>query len=228
LFDIDGTLIRTGGAGLRAFAQTAATVFQRPGGTESLTFHGRTDSSLVREFLRVNGLPDHPDNRERFLTSYLFLLDHQLQQHAGGLCPGVTRILAELPTLPSPPLIGLLTGNVRLGAILKLNAHSLTDHFVLGAFGDDHEDRNQLARIARDRACGILGQNLDGPEIVVVGDTPADIECAHAINARCVAVATGAIPLAELRRHRPALAVESLSGLHAGELASAALNSPPA
>ena len=124
LFDIDGTLIRTGGAGVRAFAQTAATVFQRPGGTESLTFHGRTDSSLVREFLRVNGLPDHPENRERFLTSYLFLLDHQLQQHAGGLCPGVTRLLAELPTLPSPPLIGLLTGNVRLGAILKLNAHS--------------------------------------------------------------------------------------------------------
>ena len=80
LFDIDGTLIRTGGVGVRAFARTAETVFGKPGGTDRLSFHGRTDTSLVREFLRVSGLPDKPWNVRHFLDAYVFLLEAELRR----------------------------------------------------------------------------------------------------------------------------------------------------
>ena len=221
LFDIDGTLIRTGGAGVRAFGRAAEVMFQRPGGTEKLRFHGRTDTSLVREFLRINDIPDRSWNVRHFLDAYVFLLAWELNQHRGDLCPGVPELLAGLRTLPEPPLLGLLTGNVRLGAALKLESYGLAAEFVTGAFGDDHESRNQLAVIARDRGSRLLGRRLAGEEILVVGDTPADIECAHHIGARCVAVATGGNSLPELLEHSPALAVESLDQLSPARLLAA-------
>ena len=213
LFDIDGTLIRTGGAGLRAFGRAAEAVFQRPGGTDRLHFHGRTDTSLVREFLRINDIPDRSWNVRHFLDAYVFLLAWELEAGAGGLCPGVRELIAGLRALPEPPLLGLLTGNVRLGAALKLAAHGLAAEFVTGACGDDHESRTQLAVIAHDRASRLFGRRLEGEEIIVIGDTPADIECAHHIGARCVAVATGGNSLPELLEHSPVLAVESLDQL---------------
>ena len=221
LFDIDGTLIRTGGAGVRAFARTADVIHARPGGTDSLRFHGRTDTSLVREFLRTHRIPDTPWNVRHFLDAYVFLLDAELRRGSGELCPGVREYILALRALPEPPLLGLLTGNVRLGAALKLAAHGLADEFVLGAFGDDHEDRNQLAVIARDRANRRLGRRLEGHEIVVVGDTAADIECAHYIGARCLAVSTGGVALSDLLAHSPAVAVESLEEPVAGTVVGA-------
>jgi phosphoglycolate phosphatase-like HAD superfamily hydrolase/SAM-dependent methyltransferase len=213
LFDIDGTLMRTGGAGLRAFARTAESVFQRPGGTDSLKFHGRTDTSLVREFLQTNGIPDQSWNVRHFLDAYIFFLAFELSAGAGELCPGVRELIAGLRALPEPPVLGVLTGNVRLGAAQKLAAHGLAEEFVTGAFGDDHESRNQLAAIARDRASRLFGRRLAGEEILVIGDTKADIECAHHIGARCFAVATGGQLLPELLEHSPALAAESLDQL---------------
>ena len=108
LFDIDGTLIRTGGAGVKAFAQTAEHLFGRPGGTERLRFHGRTDLSLVREFFRLHELPDSPAEVERFLTAYLHLLDEQLRRNHGEVCPGVGTLIQALRQVPDPPKIGLL------------------------------------------------------------------------------------------------------------------------
>ncbi len=213
LFDIDGTLIRTGGAGVRAFAATAAHAFERPGGTDRLHFHGRTDVSLVREFLRSNGFPDTEANVARFLEVYVHMLDDELRRHRGEICPGIPRLLEDLQREPEPPVVGLLTGNIALGAELKLRAHGLEDLFVLGAFGNDHEDRNQLAHIALKRGASWLGRALTGDEIVVVGDTRADIECARAIGARSVAVATGGETLPSLLEHSPALAVDSLDGV---------------
>ena len=224
LFDIDGTLIRTGGAGVRALARTAAMVFGKAGGTEALRFHGRTDTSLVREFLRLNEIPDTPWNLRHFLDAYVFFLEAELRAGAGELCPGVRGLIAGLRALPEPPVVALLTGNIRLGAALKLAAHGLADEFVLGVFGDDHEDRNQLAVIARDRAGRLLGRRLAGEEILVVGDTPADVACAHHVGARCVAVATGGIALAELLEHSPALAVESLDQVSAQRVAAAGVH----
>lgn len=225
LFDIDGTLIRTGGAGVKAFAQTAEHLFGRPGGTERLRFHGRTDLSLVREFFRLQDLPDSPVEVERFLTAYLHFLDEQLSRHRGEICPGVGALIQALRQVPDPPKIGLLTGNVRLGAHLKLSAHGLADEFEFGAFGDDHENRNELARIALAKARQKWPGSWSGSEVLVVGDTPADIECARAIDAHCLAVATGGSALAELLEHSPTLAVESLDDLaverllHPGERA---------
>jgi len=221
LFDIDGTLIRTGGAGVKAFARTADLVFRRPGGTDRLRFHGRTDVSLVREFLRLQELPDTPENLHRFLEVYVHLLDEELDRHRGEICPGVTELLQALRDLPEAPCLGLLTGNVALGAELKLRAHGLDRWFELGAFGSDHEDRNQLARIALERGSERLGLPVSGEEVVVIGDTRADIECARAIGARCLAVATGGETLPVLLEHSPALAVESLMGISAPRVLTA-------
>jgi phosphoglycolate phosphatase-like HAD superfamily hydrolase len=221
LFDIDGTLIRTGGAGVRAFARTAELAFGRAGGTATLRFHGRTDTSLVREFLGLHDFADTPDLRDHFLATYLFLLDEELERQRGETCPGVRELIASLRALPNPPLIGLLTGNVRVGAALKLAAHGLDSDFLLGAFGDDHENRNELAAIAQKRAAQMLGAPVAGAEIIVIGDTLADIECAHAIGARCVAVATGGDSLPQLLAHSPALALNSLADVSAERLLAA-------
>lgn len=216
LFDIDGTLIRTGGAGMAAFARTSALAFGRPEGTRELVFHGRTDRSLVREYLRRHGMDDDDEGAiRRFLDTYVFLLEDQLQRHRGEICPGVLEFLSGLEQLPEKPLLGLLTGNVRMGAELKLRAHGLWGRFSVGGFGDDHEDRDGIAVMAKRRSEHWLGRDLAGEEIVVVGDTPLDVACARAIGARCLAVATGGVDAEELRRHRPDWLVPDLRGFSA-------------
>ena len=99
--------------------------------------------------------------------------------------------LCDLKGLEHRPLLGLLTGNIRLGAQIKLSHYKLWDHFEMGGFGDDHQDRNQIARIARDRGAAILKRKLKGEEILVIGDTPLDVACGNAIEAKVLAVATG-------------------------------------
>jgi phosphoglycolate phosphatase len=210
LFDIDGTLVATGGAGVKAFAAVARSAFGQPDGVARLNFAGRTDRSIVREFLVGCGVTPSEANIDRFLDDYLFWLDHFLGRLSGRVLPGVGKALEELRRLEQPPLVGLLTGNVRLGAELKLRRFGLWEEFTIGAFGDDHEDRNVLAAIARDRGAEWLGRGLTGEEILVIGDTPLDIACARAIGARCLAVATGGVPLETLREHAPTWAVASL------------------
>ena len=218
LFDIDGTLIRTGGAGVRAFAQAADLVFQRPRGTAHLDFAGRTDSSIVREFLHYHGFEQTHHNIERFLESYVFLLDAQMEAFRGDPCPGVDDFIDELASFDEPPVLGLLTGNIRLGAEIKLRHHQMWEWFEMGAFGDDHEDRNQLAQIAKLRAEHFLGVPVEADEVLVIGDTPRDVECAAAIGAKCLAVATGKSSVTELQACGAAWAVETLSGISVREV----------
>jgi phosphoglycolate phosphatase-like HAD superfamily hydrolase len=204
LFDIDGTLIRTGGAGVRAFARALQSEFGIANGTANVPFGGRTDSSLVRELLGRAGIQHTPAHVQRFFDAYVFWLDHFLtESNAGGPCPGVLPFLQSLRDLPQPPMIGLLTGNIRLGAEIKLRHYQLWDAFETGAFGDDHEDRNHIAALARDRASRLRGRELLGSEILVVGDTPRDIECGRAIGARVLAVATGGATAEALAERRP-------------------------
>ena len=120
--------------------------------------------------------------------------------------------------MPEPPLLGLLTGNIRLGAEIKLRHFNLWEFFTTGAFGDDHEDRRQIAAIARARGAHMLNQPLRGEEVLVIGDTPRDIDCGHAIGARVLAVATGDSTLAELQEHRPTWAVTDLEKVRVREL----------
>ena len=133
-------------------------------------------------------------------------------------CPGVWEFVHELREVHQPPLLGLLTGNIRLGAEIKLRHFDLWDVFVTGAFADDSEDRNQIAGIARERGCRVLGENVRGDQILVVGDTPLDIRCARAIGAKVLAVATGGAPFKELLQHQPDWAVEDLSKIKALEV----------
>ncbi|MGD0536503.1 MAG: HAD hydrolase-like protein [Verrucomicrobiota bacterium] len=224
LFDIDGTLVRTGGAGVFAFARAGELAFGVRDGTRGMNFAGRTDTSLVREFFGRHGLAPTPAHFQQFFERYVFLLDHYLDEHPGRVCPGVPAWLATLARLDPPPLIGLQTGNLRLGAEIKLRHFGLWDAFVTGAFGDDHEDRNQLAVIAHQRGSRLLGTPLCGGEILVVGDTPFDIACGRAIGARVLAVATGGASLAELERHRPDWAVDQLESISVGAVLDGATN----
>lgn len=210
LFDIDGTLIRTHGAGVKAFARAFAVEFGLPNGTEVMSFAGRTDTSLVREFLRHHGRPATPADMQRFFDCYIFLLDHYLQESTGGVIPGVREFLAGLQHQHPPAVLGLLTGNIRLGAEIKLRHFGLWGPFVTGAFADDHEDRNEIARVAFARGRALFGNSLRPEEVLVVGDTPHDIRCGRAIGAKTLAVATGGATLEALQRHHPDWAVPTL------------------
>jgi phosphoglycolate phosphatase-like HAD superfamily hydrolase len=218
LFDIDGTLVRTGGAGMKAFARTFTTEFNAVDGVERLNFAGRTDTSLVREFFRLYQIEPTPTNFERFFGRYVFWLDHLLRDSTTEVCPGVWELIRGLERLPQAPLLGLLTGNIRLGAEIKLRHFSLWDAFQTGAFGDDHEERDQIAAVAHQRGSRILGTKLRGDEVVVIGDTPLDIRCARAIGARALAVATGGAKLEELKQHQPDWAIADLRAITAREV----------
>ena len=221
LFDIDGTLIHSGGAGEKAFAKVCAMEFKVPNGTAQLRFAGRTDTSIVRDFFVRNEIDPSRHNFRRFFDCYVFWLDQMLQQTAGRVLPGVSRMLKRFGALPKPPLIGLLTGNIRLGAEIKLRHYKLWDSFVTGAFGDDHEERNCIAGVARERGEKLLEKKLRGEEILVIGDTPLDVECAKSIDARVLAVATGNFRRDELIGHKPTWAVETLEEVCVEELCAA-------
>jgi len=222
LFDIDGTLVHTGRAGVKAFARVFATEFGAPQGTERMRFGGRTDVSLVREFFSLHGIQPSPANFNRFFERYVFWLDQILKESHGGECPGVLEFLDELGTLPQPPMLGLLTGNIRLGAEIKLRHFDLWHRFVTGGFADDHEDRNGIAAAAFERGRKLLGSTLRGDEVVVVGDTPHDVTCGRHIGARVLAVATGGATLEVLRGHQPDWAVPNLTALSAAAVCNGA------
>jgi len=218
LFDVDGTLVHTGRAGSQAFARTFATEFNARDGIDKIKFAGRTDVNLVREFFGFHNIPATPENFRRFFERYVFWLDQIVAQSNGEICRGVSGFLNELRALPSPPTLGLLTGNIRLGAEIKLRRYGLWDFFETGGFADDHEDRNHIAAAALARGRRVLGKNLRPEEIVVVGDTPFDIRCGKFIGAKVLAVATGGAKLDELKRHQPDWAVADLTRVTAREI----------
>ncbi len=210
LFDIDGTLIRTGGAGVKAFARAFETEFGLSDGTERLKFAGRTDVSLVREFFSQHGITPDKTHFDRFFATYLFCLKKIIAECKGEVCPGVREFLNGLRTLPAPPLVGLLTGNIRLGAEMKLRHYNLWDEFSFGGFADDNEERDGIAAIAKTRGEELLKTKLRGEEVLVIGDTPLDIRCARSIGAKVLAVATGGSTVDELKQHKPEWTVEDL------------------
>jgi phosphoglycolate phosphatase len=218
LFDIDGTLARTSGAGVKAFAKVFKTLFNAVDGFEKLKFAGRTDISLIREFFAVHNIPPTKDNFERFCDDYVFWLEHILQDSVCEVCPGVWDLIHGLNALEQPPLLGLLTGNIQLGAEIKLRHLGLWQEFTMGGFADDNEDRDKIAAAARDRVGRILGTKPRPEEIVVIGDTPLDVKCGRAIGAKVLAVATGGASLEELQRHKPDWAVPDLRQIDAKTL----------
>jgi phosphoglycolate phosphatase-like HAD superfamily hydrolase len=218
LFDIDGTLVHTGGAGTKAFARTFAHEFSLHHGTEKMKFAGRTDVGLVREFLRIHDLPETAGNFQRFFDRYVFWLDYVIAHSRGEECPGAKAFVLSLLHLPKPPRLGLLTGNIQLGAEIKLRRFGLWDFFEFGGFADDHEDRDHIAAAALARARRVMGADLKPDEIVVIGDTPFDVRCGKFIGAKVLAVATGGSKLEELKPLKADWTVADLTRITAREL----------
>lgn len=191
LFDIDGTLL-SGGPAKEAFRLALLEIFGTAGPIESWEFSGKTDPQIARELLREAGLEDgRIDAGLRDLwTRYLEEMESRLSDRPPTVLPGVVELLLALETRRSVA-VGLLTGNVSGGARLKLHAVGLGTRFPVGAFGCDHEDRNELPAFAVRRAQDHWGVEFSGAAVVVVGDTPRDIDCGQRHGTRTVAVATG-------------------------------------
>ena len=202
LFDIDGTILWSDGAGRRAVFQALEEHFGKSGPGEH-RFDGKTDPQIVRELMRHAGVSDQDiDARlEEVLDRYLALLREELESvdHAHHVFPGVRELLDALEARDDVAL-GLLTGNIHPGANAKLSAVGIDpDRFLVGAFGSDHHERPELPEIARRRAERVLGHPVAGPDLVVIGDTPADVACGVSIGARAIGVATGRYSVDELR-----------------------------
>jgi phosphoglycolate phosphatase-like HAD superfamily hydrolase len=202
LFDIDGTILWTDGAGRRAVFGALEEQFGAvlPGDHR---FDGKTDPQIVRELLRHGGVSDAEiDARlDQVLDRYYSLLRVELDgaDHREHVFPGVHELLEELEGRDDV-VLGLLTGNIEAGARAKLTAVGIAPHrFVVGAFGSDHHDRPELPEIARQRAERTLGHPIAGRDVVVIGDTPADMACGVGIGARAIGVATGRYSVDELR-----------------------------
>jgi phosphoglycolate phosphatase len=207
LFDIDGTLIKSGGAGKAALEAALAEEFGITRPIEKLELSGRTDRAIMSDLFRLHIIDDTPENHERLQNAYLRHLPHYL--HAGWVLPGIADLLAHLAGREDV-LVGLLTGNVRDGARVKLGFFGLDHYFPFGGYGDLHLDRDDVAREALAEVLR-LHAAIHPQRIWVVGDTPLDIRCARSIGARAVAVATGWHSLAELAVHQPDLLLADLS-----------------
>jgi phosphoglycolate phosphatase-like HAD superfamily hydrolase len=211
LFDIDGTLIDTRGAGMAALIAACRDVFGDDG--PPLDLAGATDLGLVAKF-RDHYEIDPADTAlaDRFFEIYHHHLDRQLDadDYPGLLIDGATVLIDALATREGTAL-GLLTGNTARGAHLKVRRHGIDHHFPFGAYGCDHADRNRLGPIALERAARHHGRTFDASATWIIGDTPRDIACAKAIGARCLAVATGSFSAAQLAEHAPDHVCESLA-----------------
>ncbi len=210
LFDIDGTLVRTGGAGKTAMETALVSAFGVRELRDEVDYSGRTDMAISRDLLRVHGLAPTVENQTLLRDTYLAHLPPNLREKGGVVCPGVRELLAEL-TRGAAHTLGLLTGNVERGARTKLAHFGLWEHFACGGFGDSHYDRDDVARSALAAVRAHLNRAVDPADVWVIGDTPLDVKCARAIGAKSVAVATGWHPLAELEACAPDLALADLS-----------------
>jgi phosphoglycolate phosphatase len=212
LFDIDGTLILTGGAGVRGMTRAFEDLFGVPDGFAGIEVPGRTDQLILRDALARLGLRLTPDRLERFRTAYVAHLREEIRHARPGkrVMPGVVPLLHAV-TRQTPALPALLTGNFADAARVKLEHFGLWHHFRCGAFADDALERNDLVQvvIGRARACGL--PPVSAREVLVIGDTPLDVACAAAAGARAVAVATGSHSVEELRATGADLVLDDLS-----------------
>jgi phosphoglycolate phosphatase len=203
LWDIDGTLIKSHGAGVRAMEKALTRRFGVTVDLGSIDWAGRTDSWITGEVFRHVGLPDTPQNSHDYLEAYLEQLPLELASgQPGVVLPGIMELLETLHHR-SDIAQGLLTGNLRRGAELKLTHHKVWHYFEFGAFADDSPRRNDLGPHAVRRAgerhtVGFLPENT-----FIIGDTPHDIECGKVIGARTIAVATGTFSYEQLAAHQP-------------------------
>lgn len=219
LFDIDGTLLLSRGAGRRAVLRAMEGMLPPPEAIRGVRFDGKTDPQIVSELLLAAGDPGHADDTHiaAVLQRYVAHLRDELASpdHVTDVMPGVPPLLDRVHA-EAATVLGLLTGNVAPGAELKLRSAAMDpSRFVVGAFGSDHRDRSALPAIAAARAEALFGRRPSGAEVVIVGDTPADVTCGRGIGARAIGVATGSYSTGDLAGAGAFAVFEDLSDLEA-------------
>lgn len=220
LFDIDGTLLHTGGAGISSICEGLQQAFNLQNQTDqmpALNLAGATDAGLARILFKHFKIEYSPANEEAFYHAYHLSLSRNLaqhvQEHGGNLLLGITALLECLHDHEQISL-GLLTENIQRGAWTKLEQFGIRHLFDTGAFGDDHHDRNQLDPIAIERARQHFDHDFSPTDTFIIGDTPKDIACAQACGAVAVAVATGTFQYDELAAFEPDHLFENFSYKH--------------
>ena len=213
LFDIDGTLVLTGGAGIRAMNRAGESILGLSNLLDGVPVAGRTDWIILHDALKNAGHDLDDDLFARMRDAHHEFLREEIRQPGKGVkdvMPGVRELLPALQSRDDMSL-GLLTGNFEEAARIKLGHFDLWEYFRCGAFGDDAADRNALVPVAVDRAraCG-LG-DFAYSDVIVIGDTPSDVACARAVGAVPVAVATGTYSIDALRKTGAPIVLEDLS-----------------
>ena len=218
LFDIDGTLIASGGAGEYSMRLAVKEMFGVEDGLGGVEIAGRTDHLITENVFKKFGVQWTPERATEFLDLYLSHLAVELPRKKGRLLPGIVELLDALKARPSVAM-ALLTGNLERGAEIKLSHYGVWNYFEFGAYADDHADRNRLGPFAQARAEERHGVVFPPEHIFVLGDTPHDITCGRAIGAKTVAIATGGCTREQLAAHQPDFLFDDLSDV-AGVLAA--------
>lgn len=221
LFDIDGTLLWTDGAGRRAVGAALHDETGSTGPIDTYRLDGKTDPVIVRELLELVGHPDpgDPARIAAVCDRYVARLEEELRRNnQARLLPGVRELLAALEPAErdGTAMVGLLTGNIERGAVLKLRAAGLEPgRFRVGAYGSDSAVRAELPAIAAARARELVARDFAGSSIVIMGDTPADVDCGRPIGARTIGVATGHFDVPALQRAGAAAVLADLADTNA-------------
>jgi len=214
-FDIDGTLISTQGAGMRAFYRAFQSVLNISVDGGVIRPDGMTDPLIVKEILKHFGMADQwsENTRDALFSSYLSCLEEEMSRARElkliRVLPGVAALLEAMSKQPDFA-VGLVTGNLERGAIIKLKYAGLDRYFGFGGFGSDSEDRTELTRVGLRRGAQLAGEDrVKGA--FVIGDTPLDIIHGHAAGATVIAVASAGYGIDDLQAHNPDLAVPDLT-----------------
>jgi phosphoglycolate phosphatase-like HAD superfamily hydrolase len=215
LFDIDGTLLSTQGQSVRAMQVAYAAVYGRDPSPIAYRMDGKTELQITYELMGLAGLSraEIEAGLPRFWQRYELELRQHVTAERTRVFPGVAAAVDRICRLPRA-LLGLLTGNCEPAARIKLQAARL-DGFAMGAYGADHEDRAQLPAVAVKLAEQVSGKRFQGKEIVIIGDTPNDIQCGRGLGVKSIAVATGRFSTQELAAHAPDFVFPDLSDLPA-------------
>lgn len=204
LFDIDGTLLRTDGVGTVCIVQALEEVFKVSIDTEGYQTSGKTDTQICLELMRQAGRSDDEvlNSLDAMRSLYVPLLAKEIAEAGIEVFPGVRELLDRLSGCENI-LVGLLTGNIERGARMKVEATGLGDYFSFGAYGDTAVERKELPQRAVNKAFVETGRTYGGKEIVILGDTPNDVECGRSLGVTSIAVATGSYTREELSKHDP-------------------------
>lgn len=217
LFDVDGTLLWPDGLGRTSLIAALRRVYGTEGSIETYSFAGRTDREIVRDVLTAVGIDEETVWAQfgNVRTALIEEVIHRLPQHNIQPCPGAMELITAL-TAHGEMLLGLLTGNIQETALIKLRAAGFDpSDFQLGAYGDDAIERSDLPPLAVVRAQALTGRRFVGKQIVIIGDTPADVTCGRGVGARSMAVCTGWVTREDLAAVAPDFLFDDLQDTHA-------------